>query len=213
MNSATNAVLARLCGGFLDTMKSCVMCALSKGCGDSREVSIIWQGSGLSATDAGQRRCAFLSDFRFVRGFGTNRKSDKKAQALAIVGNATHWCKIQKSETHSVLVISGFFQTHAKGNQMTNTEKPTAAEKRAKSIDERIAAQQKKLRELMDEKKEVERKSREKNQKAVLELIQVEGLDSVPTERWQAAIAQIKALLVEPARKVEEKADAAKEQG
>ena len=96
---------------------------------------------------------------------------------------------------------------------MTNTEKPTAAEKRAKSIDERIAAQQKKLRELMDEKKEVERKSREKNQKAVLELIQVEGLDSVPTERWQAAIAQIKALLVEPARKVEEKADAAKEQG
>jgi Spy/CpxP family protein refolding chaperone len=53
--------------------------------------------------------------------------------------------------------------------------------RKAKTLDEEIAAQREKLRKLEERQREQQRKERERNQKAVMELIKTERLDAVPS--------------------------------
>ena len=69
----------------------------------------------------------------------------------------------------------------------------------ARTLDEEIAHQREKLRKLEERQREQQRREREKNQKAVLELIKAERLDTVPAERWRAVMPKLKVVLaVEP---------------
>lgn len=92
-------------------------------------------------------------------------------------------------------------------NSETNNSK---AGRKARTLDEEIAAQRDKLKKLEERQREQQRKEREKNQKAVMELIKSERLDAVPTDLWREAMPKIKALLVvddakpaEPAKPVQ----------
>ncbi len=73
--------------------------------------------------------------------------------------------------------------------------------RKAKTLDEEIAAQREKLRKLEERQREQQRKERERNQKAVMELIKTERLDAVPSDLWREAMPKIKALLVVDAAK------------
>lgn len=85
----------------------------------------------------------------------------------------------------------------------SETTNPKSGRK-AKTLDEEIAAQRDKLRRLEERQREQQRKEREKNQKAVMELIKTERLDAVPSDLWREAMPKIKALLiVEPAKPAE----------
>jgi Spy/CpxP family protein refolding chaperone len=75
----------------------------------------------------------------------------------------------------------------------TVTIKPA---RKARTLDEEIAHQREKLRKLEERQREQQRREREKNQKAVLELIKAERLDTVPAEGWRAVMPRLKALLV-----------------
>lgn len=76
--------------------------------------------------------------------------------------------------------------------------------RKAKTLDEEIAAQRDKLRKLEERQREQQRKERDRNQKAVMELIKAERLDVVPSDLWREAMPKIKALLVvEPAKPAE----------
>ena len=77
-------------------------------------------------------------------------------------------------------------------SKMTNPK----SGRRAKTLDEEIAAQREKLRKLEERQREQQRKERERNQKAVMELIKTERLDTVPSDLWREAMPKIKALLV-----------------
>ncbi|OGB72936.1 MAG: hypothetical protein A2486_12705 [Burkholderiales bacterium RIFOXYC12_FULL_65_23] len=71
--------------------------------------------------------------------------------------------------------------------------------RKARTLYEEIAHQREKLRKLEERQREQQRREREKNQKAVLELIKAERLDTVPAERWRTVMPKLKALLaVEP---------------
>ena len=71
--------------------------------------------------------------------------------------------------------------------------------RKARTLDEEIAHQREKLRKLEERQREQQRREREKNQKAVLELIKAERLDTVPAERWRAVMPKLKVVLaVEP---------------
>ncbi len=67
--------------------------------------------------------------------------------------------------------------------------------RQVRTLDEEIAHQREKLRKLEERQREQQRREREKNQKAVLELIKAERLDTVPAERWRAVMPKLKALL------------------
>lgn len=82
--------------------------------------------------------------------------------------------------------------------------------RKAKTLDEEIAAQRDKLRKLEERQRDHQRKEREKNQKAVMELIKTERLDAVPSDLWREAMPKIKALLiVEPAKPVQKATEGA----
>lgn len=76
---------------------------------------------------------------------------------------------------------------------------PIAQKKRpgrvSRSLDEEIEFQREKLRKLEARKKEEDRKTRERNQRGILQLIASEGLDDVGVEAWKNAMPQIKAAL------------------
>lgn len=74
------------------------------------------------------------------------------------------------------------------------TTKPRG--RKARTLQEEITATAEKLRKLQERQKEIERKERARNQKAVLELIKSEKLDSIPIEQWRQAIETIKAALL-----------------
>ena len=78
--------------------------------------------------------------------------------------------------------------------------------RKAKTLDEEIAAQREKLRKLEERQREQQRKERERNQKAVMELIKTERLDAVPSDLWREAMPKIKALLIVDAAKPAEPA-------
>lgn len=87
---------------------------------------------------------------------------------------------------------------------MSSESTNNKAGRKAKTLDEEIAAQRDKLRKLEERQRDQQRKEREKNQKAVMELIKTERLDAVPSELWREAMPKIKALLVvEPAKPAE----------
>ena len=76
--------------------------------------------------------------------------------------------------------------------------------RKARTLDEVIAHQREKLRKLEERQREQQRRERERNQKAVLELIKAERLDTVLAERWRAVMPKLKALLAvdpEPGKK------------
>ena len=73
----------------------------------------------------------------------------------------------------------------------SETTNPKSGRK-AKTLDEEIAAQREKLRKLEERQREQQRKERERNQKAVMELIKTERREAMP---------KIKALLVVDAAK------------
>ena len=74
-----------------------------------------------------------------------------------------------------------------------NTSKPRG--RKARSLQEEIAAAAEKLRKLQERQKEIERKALARNQKAVSELIAAHRLDGIPVEHWRPAIEEIKASL------------------
>ena len=78
-------------------------------------------------------------------------------------------------------------------NDEISTAKPA---RKVKSLDDEIAAAAEKLRRLQDRQKEQQRKEREKNQKAVMDLIKMERLDIVQPDIWREAMPKIKALLI-----------------
>jgi Spy/CpxP family protein refolding chaperone len=82
---------------------------------------------------------------------------------------------------------------------MKDATNDTKGGRKVRTLDEEIAAQREKLKKLEDKQREIQRKDREKNQKAVLELIKAEKLDTVSADQWRAAMPAIKAaLLVNP---------------
>lgn len=82
---------------------------------------------------------------------------------------------------------------------MKDATNDTKGGRKVRTLDEEIAAQREKLKKLEDKQRELQRKDREKNQKAVLELIKAEKLDTVSADQWRAAMSAIKAaLLVNP---------------
>ena len=83
---------------------------------------------------------------------------------------------------------------------MKDATNDTKGGRKVRTLDEEIAAQREKLKKLEDKQREIQRKDREKNQKAVLELIKAEKLDTISADQWRAAMPAIKAaLLVNPA--------------
>ncbi|KWI31998.1 hypothetical protein [Burkholderia stagnalis] len=72
------------------------------------------------------------------------------------------------------------------------SEKPA---RKPRSLDDEIAKAAAKLKRLQDEQREQIRKDRERNQKAVLELLRAEGLDEIPAARWKEKIDAIKRAL------------------
>lgn len=87
---------------------------------------------------------------------------------------------------------------------MSSESTTNKAGRKAKTLDEEIASQRDKLRKLEERQRDQQRKEREKNQKAVMELIKTERLDAVPSDLWREAMPKIKALLVvEPAKAAE----------
>ena len=74
-----------------------------------------------------------------------------------------------------------------------NTSKPRG--RKARSLQEEIAAAAEKLRKLQERQKEIERKALARNQKAGSELIAAHRLDGIPVEHWRQAIEEIKASL------------------
>ena len=78
---------------------------------------------------------------------------------------------------------------------MNATEKSTNVPKKQKSIDDEILALNEKLKKLVAKKKDTERKERARNQKAVLELIASERLESVSVKKWESVMPQLKVLL------------------
>lgn len=80
--------------------------------------------------------------------------------------------------------------------ETTNIEiAPALNEKKESDVDLEIAKTLEKLNRLREKKKETEKRAREKNQKAVLELIKTEKLDMIPIEKWESAISTIKTAL------------------
>ena len=77
----------------------------------------------------------------------------------------------------------------------SETTNPKSGRK-AKTLDEEIAAQREKLRKLGKQQREQQRKERERNQKALMELIKTERLDTIPSNLWREAMPKIRVLLV-----------------
>jgi len=78
---------------------------------------------------------------------------------------------------------------------MSEAKVDTTLGRKARTIEDEIAAQREKLKRLEEKKKELQRLDRERNQKAVLDLIRAERLDNVPAEKWRQAMPKLKVLL------------------
>lgn len=69
------------------------------------------------------------------------------------------------------------------------------SERKGRDLDDEIAKAEAKLKKLRDERIERDRKTRERNVKAVMDLLRAEGLDDVPAEHWKIRIGAVKAAL------------------
>lgn len=82
---------------------------------------------------------------------------------------------------------------------MSDAKQDSKGGRKVRTLDEEIAAQKDKLKKLEDKQRDQQRKEREKNQRAVMELIKAEKLDTVSSDQWRTAMPAIKAaLLVNP---------------
>ncbi|HGO6126507.1 hypothetical protein QZM82_32035 [Burkholderia cepacia] len=72
--------------------------------------------------------------------------------------------------------------------------------RKPRSIEDEIAKTAAKLKKLQDEQRERVRKERERNHKAVLELLRAEGLDEIPAEQWKDRLEAVKAALAKPGK-------------
>lgn len=79
---------------------------------------------------------------------------------------------------------------------MSEAKSAPSGGRKARTLEEEIAAQRDKLRKLEERQREQKRKEQERNTKAVLELIRAEKLDAVPAEQWKLAMPAIKAALL-----------------
>lgn len=77
--------------------------------------------------------------------------------------------------------------------QDQNQEKP---QRKAKTLEDEIALAREKLKRLEEKQREQQKKWREKNQKAVFELIRSEKLDLIEVEKWKSALPQLKSILM-----------------
>lgn len=78
---------------------------------------------------------------------------------------------------------------------MANEKSEVKQARQARSLDDEIAKARDKLRRLEEQQREQQRKDRERNVKAVLELLKSEKLDIVSAEVWKDALPQIRTLL------------------
>ncbi|MEX3581651.1 MAG: hypothetical protein VB137_01750 [Burkholderia sp.] len=69
------------------------------------------------------------------------------------------------------------------------------AARKKQALEDEIAKAAAKLKKLQDEQREQQRRARERDQKALLELLRAEGLDGIPVERWKEGLRAIKAAL------------------
>lgn len=70
--------------------------------------------------------------------------------------------------------------------------------RKPRSIEDEIARTAAKLKKLQDQQREMIRRERERNHKAVLELLRAEGLDEIPAEQWKERLEAVKVALAKP---------------
>jgi len=70
------------------------------------------------------------------------------------------------------------------------------SQSKLKTLEDEISIARAKLKRLEEKQREQQKKWRDKNQKAVLELIRSEKLDLVKLEKWKTMLPQLKALLI-----------------
>ena len=78
---------------------------------------------------------------------------------------------------------------------MSTTEISEKQIPKAISIDDEIARATEKLRKLQEKQKEMQKRERERCQKAVFDFIKTEKLDGISVDVWTAALPDIKRLL------------------
>jgi hypothetical protein len=79
---------------------------------------------------------------------------------------------------------------------MSQDKTQEKTQRKAKTLEDEIATAREKLKLLEEKQREQKKKWRDKNQKAVLELIRSEKLDLVDFEKWKATLPQLKSLLM-----------------
>lgn len=78
---------------------------------------------------------------------------------------------------------------------MTELNQPRKVKAGPRTIEDEIAAAEEKLRKLRERKREEDIKARERNTKAVLELLRNEKLDLVQSSVWESALPKIREAL------------------
>lgn len=79
---------------------------------------------------------------------------------------------------------------------MSASEQPKKSKTSARTIEEEIEFQEDKLRKLKDQKRLNDIKLRERNIRAVLDLLKTERLDVVSAEQWHKKLPEIRTLLL-----------------
>lgn len=69
------------------------------------------------------------------------------------------------------------------------------AERKGRDLDDEIVKAETKLKKLREQRAEQVRKNRERNQKAIMELLRAEALDDVSAEQWKVRIAAVRVAL------------------
>jgi hypothetical protein len=78
---------------------------------------------------------------------------------------------------------------------MSEQKKSAKAGRPSRTLEEEITATEQRLQQLRTKKRDEEKRELEKNQKAIIALVRSAGLDSVPAEKWQAALPKLTELL------------------
>ncbi|MDN7865510.1 hypothetical protein QZM19_19190 [Burkholderia multivorans] len=78
--------------------------------------------------------------------------------------------------------------------EKSGTHKPRGR-RPAASLEERIAEAERLVASLKEQKKLEERQNLERNRKAILDLFKSEGVDTIPIEKWKAAMPKLKTVL------------------
>ena len=68
-------------------------------------------------------------------------------------------------------------------------------ERKGRDLDDEISKAETKLKKLREQRAEQVRKNRERNQKAIMELLRGEALDDVSAEQWKMRIAAVRVAL------------------